>query len=853
MRDAQSDAPTELRVEHRLDALGIGERAPRLSWREMGAEPAERFELEVSSESETWTATTTGCVLEEWPAPPLRSRDIRTVRVRAIRSSGPSDWSAPLAVEAGLLEPEDWSGRFIRGAASASGAPVLRQMVRIDAPAQRARLYVVWRGVGEIRVNGAVLGEDVLSPGWYSYAHRDLAWTHDVTDLLVSGDNTIELRLGDGWYAGRVGFFQQRGLYGDAPAVLAQLEIADVHGAQTRIATDSTWASAPGPVLRSDIYDGEVHDARHELPALTRDELATWARAVETDVPGDRIAPALLPPSRRHETLAPVSIGTAPSGETVVDFGQNLVGRARIHVDLPAGTTLRLRHAEVLEHGELAVAELRSAQATDWYTSDGSPSVWEPAFTFHGFRYLGITGWSGPIDPDAVCAVVIHSRMRRIGEFRTSHPGLDRLHENVVWSTRGNFLSLPTDCPQRDERLGWTGDIAVFAPTAAYLFDVTALLQSWLTDVVLEQTVEGSIPHFVPFVPFPANAPDSPLFKNSPTAVWGDAAVLVPWALYEATGDTAILSAQYTSMRRWVEFVDERVGPSRIWEGDFQYGDWLDPTAPADDAANGATDPALVATAYFANSARLLGETARILGEGADAVRFASLAADIRAAFRTRFLRPDGRLSSDSQTAYAIALSLGLLESPDSERSAGRRLVELVRATGHRIGTGFVGTPIILDALSQVGAVDDAYGLVLQTELPSWLYAVEHGATTIWERWDSLLPDGSVNPSGMTSFNHYALGSVASWLHGTVGGLSSLAPGWTRLRIAPRPHRDVRSAATSHETPYGRAAVEWSVDDGVLRVRATVPPRTSAVVDLPGLDALIVGEGRHDFEVTWHE
>ena len=861
MAEGQSGTPGRARAEHLDRPLGIGTPRPRLSWTPSGGRSAvSGYEVEASAEDgRTWRERfgPDETVLVPWVGPDLGSRERRSVRVRAVGEGGRlSPWSDPASVEAGLLDRRDWEAQFV-GVPDVQGAmPVLRRSFTVGEVPTRARLYAAFHGIGVILINGRPVGDEVLAPGWHSYSHRLITSTHDVTELVRPGRNVLEVRLGDGWYRGHVGFFRQRELYGSDLGVLAQLELTNPDRAVSRIATDASWWWRPGPTLAADIQDGEAHDARLEPdPWDTFPEdpsVSGWQPVSPLSTDLGLLEAPVDPPVRRTGELRPERIFRAASGETIVDFGQNLAGWVRLQVQGPEGTEIILRHAEVLENGELAVEPLRLAEATDRYTLRGDgPESWEPSFTYHGFRYVGVSGWPGELTEDAITAVVVHSDMRRTGWFTTSHPELARLHENVVWSMRGNFVSIPTDCPQRDERLGWTGDIAVFAPTAAYLYDCVGMLQSWLRDLALEQHPNGLVPWFVPDVPFPDHAPDNPLFRLVHTAVWGDAAVLVPFAVYEASGDVEILDRQYESMTRWVDGVEALAGPTRVWDQGFQYGDWLDPTAPHDDAAKGATDPALVATAYFTNSARLVARAAGLLGRREDERRFESLAGEIVAAFRRRFLLGDGRLTSDSQTAYSIALQLNLVREGDERRAAQDRLIQLVRENGHRIGTGFVGTPLILDALTDAGAIDDAYALLLQTELPSWLYAVRRGATTIWERWDSLLPDGTVNPSGMTSFNHYAFGAVAAWLHSTVGGLSSLAPGWRRLRIAPRPHPFLSDAATSHETPFGLASVSWRLADGTLTVEATVPPGTTALVDMHGLPPFEVGPGNHQFEKDW--
>jgi len=526
----------------------------------------------------------------------------------------------------------------------------------------------------------------------------------------------------------------------------------------------------------------------------------------------------------------------------LLDFGQNLVGRLRIRIQGEAGTAVALRHAEVLDAGELGVRPLRRAAATDTYILAGNGmEEWAPSFTFHGFRYVEVSGWPGEFDPAAVTAEVIHSDMQRTGWFECSDPMVTKLHENVLWGMRGNFLYLPTDCPQRDERLGWTGDIQVFSPTASYLYDCDGFLASWLVDLALEQAPDGSVPFVVP------DALDS---ASTPAAAWGDAATLVPWVLYERFGDLDVLRVQYPSMKAWVDHIQRLAGGQHLWEGGFQFGDWLDPDAPPTQPAKSRTDPDLVASAYLFHSTQVLSQAAAVLDLAEDASAYSELADLVREAWLRQYVTPSGRILSDTQTAYAVAIEFAIVESPELLHLMGDRLAWLVRRDGYRISTGFVGTPLVTDALTRTGHVRQAARMLLQTECPSWLYPITMGATTIWERWDSMLEDGSINPGEMTSFNHYALGAIADWMHRVVAGLAPAEPGYRRLEIAPQPLPGLDWANTRHSTPYGMAGAAWRRQGNQLVVTATVPANTSATVRLPGRAPFDVGAGDHSWSVT---
>ncbi|MCU0520278.1 MAG: glycoside hydrolase family 78 protein [Anaerolineae bacterium] len=856
-----------VRFEHLHEMLGIGTPRPRLSWQVETTSVGwmqSAYEIEAVTSSgallgRTGRVASPESVLVAWPFAPLSSRQRVAVRVRVWDDAGQaSAWSDPAPAEVGLLEPGDWKAQAIRpdwddDLALPQPGPLLRKAFTLRQGVRRARLYVTALGLYEAHLNGCVVGDHVMAPGWTSYRHRLRYQTFDVTGLLHEGGNAIGAMLGEGWFRGRMGFAGAKpAIYGDRIALIAQLEIDYADGTTECLATDETWRACRGPILANDIYDGEEVDARLEQPGWSGPDFddSAWAGVKEVAWDFATLFAPLGPPVRRIELVAPQRIFQAPSGKTLVDFGQNLVGRLRIAVRGPAGHTITLRHAEVLEHGELGTRPLRHAKATDRYTLRGGTTAetWEPRFTFHGFRYAEVEGWPGEPQPDDIRAVVCHSDMERTGWFGCSEPLINRLHENVVWSMRGNFLDIPTDCPQRDERLGWTGDIQVFSPTATFLFDSAGFLSSWLADLAADQTPAGIVPFFVP---------DITEGRVHPAAAWGDAAVVVPWVLYQRFGDAKILADQFDSMAAWVDLIERTAGERRLWDQGFQFGDWLDPAAPPDKPAAARTPAFIVATAYFARSAEILGEVARVLGREGAAERYLALAREVREAFNREYVTPSGRVLSDASTAYALALAFALLPDSSQRKHAAERLVELVAAEDYRISTGFVGTPLMCDALCSEGHLDTAYRLLTQRECPSWLYPVTMGATTIWERWDSMLSDGSINPGEMTSFNHYALGAVADWLHRTVAGLAPGSPGYRTLVLQPRPGGGLTYAAARHITPYGPAACSWRLsgpDSASITVEVVVPPNTTARVLLSGrrlpgrADAPFeVGSGRH----TW--
>lgn len=846
--------------EHLPDALGIGTGTPRISWKTR-AEPGwvqGAYQLSITTEAGTWTGDrieSGESVLQPWPAKALGSgqRADVSVRVWGTADAEPSRWSPAAAVETGLLAPEDWVASPISPAwdedrDSDRRPPLLRRTFELPRPVTSARLYVTAHGLYEMEVNGSKIGTDAFSPGWTVYGERLRYYTYDVTGHLGQGENAMGAWLADGWYRGRFGFNGgHRNLYGDKVALLAQLQVTHDDGSVTVVGTDGQWKASFGPILFTGLYEGEEYDSRLLPSGWSRPGFSdgAWQPVVEGHRdPATLVAPE-GPPVRCTDQVRPVNVTTSPSGKLILDFGQNLVGRLQVTVQGGAGRTVTLRHAEVLQDGELYTRPLRGAAATDVYTlAGGAPETWEPRFTIHGFRYAEIGGWTGGDVAENVIARVYHTDMARTGWFECSDPDLNRLHENVRWSMKGNFVDIPTDCPQRDERLGWTGDLQVFAPTATFLYDCSGMLSSWLKDVAAEQAPDGTVPWYVPVIP--GGDYWTPV---RPGAVWGDVAVLTPWVLYERFNDAKILADQYQSAKAWVDLLDSLAGGSHLWNTGFQLGDWLDPSAPPENPSEAKTDRHLVASAYFAWSARHLGRMAGVLGKADDELRYLELARAASEAFAKEYILPDGRMTSDAQTAYALAIVFDLFPSVELRQLAGKRLAELVREAGNRIATGFAGTPVIADALTSVGELETAYDLLLEKECPSWLYAVAQGGTTIWERWDSLLPDGTVNPGEMTSFNHYALGAVADWMHRSVAGLAPLEPGYRRILFRPQPGGGLRSASAAHETPYGRASISWKRDGSGHSVEIEVPTGTTARVELPGRAPADVGPGRFEYVV----
>ena len=850
-----------LTAELRTDSSAVATPTPRLTWTVATDRPGWRQAwAELRRGAEIVRLPGRDSVLVDWPFAPLTAGERTEVEVRAGSTEGhETPWSEPLALWAAFAPA--WVAKPIALAdpVRAAQPALLRTTFEIDRPVRAATLQWTALGVTDASLNGSPVDDLVLTPGWTSYRERLVYETSDVTALIRDGENAIGLALAGGWYTEEYHVLTApKRFYGDQPRALAQLRIEFEDGSARTIATGDGWrACGDGPIVSSGIYAGERVDARLGVPGWDSPGFddSAWAAASVVDEPLPVPEPRMAPPVREIERMPVRAVSRTASGRVLLDFGQNLVGRVRLRVRGPRGTVVTVRHAEVLEGSfdegaELALRPLRHAAATDSFTLAGTDAeVFEPRFTFHGFRYVDIDGWPGAFDPaeflsGAVEAVVLGSDLRRTGWFEASDPLLDRFHENVVWTLRGNYLAVPQDCPQRDERLGWTGDTQLFAPTAAFLFDCHAFLRSWLRDLALEQRrLGGLVPLFAPDV--------LPGFSDrGPVAAWGDAIAIVPQVLADSSGDASVLAEFYPGMRDWVDLVLSHRDAEGLWTSGRQLADWLDPNAPPNAPSRGRTDTDIVATAYLVRTARLTADIARQLGHHADADRIAAEAEASRRAFVEAFVTPTGRMMCDTQTAYALTIAFDLVDDARVRGLLGERLAFVVRRDGYRIATGLVGTAVIAQALTATGHHDAAERLLFQTESPSWLYPVTVGATTVWERWDGLRADGSLNPGAMISFNHVALGSVAAWLHADVAGLSAAEPGYRVVRVAPRPLDRLSHARARHDTPYGPAESAWERIEGGLRVRAEIPPNTSGLIDLPDGRRLEVGAGVHEWIVA---
>jgi len=829
-----------LLTEHLSNPIGIDTKQPRFSWQLTGEQrniSQTAYEITVSQgKTSVWKS---GKVMSDqsvhvpYAGPALQSGKKYTWEVRVWDNNGKtSPWSEAASFQMAILSPSDWKAKWIEAGFTEDSinrpAQYFRKQFSMNKKIASATAYITAHGMYEAQINGKRVGDSYLTPGWTSYNKRLEYQVYDVTDLLQNGNNAIGVITGNGWYRGFIAWSGNKDSYGKRTGVLLQLNITYSDGTTESIVTDNTWKSSTGSIRSAEIYHGETIDAREEKTGWSTAGYndAGWPGVKEQNYSNDILLATYNEPVKKHETFKPVKIFTTPKGEKVIDFGQNLVGWVVVKVSGNAGDKITIRHAEVLDkQGNFYLDNLRAANATAiYYLSGKGNETFEPHFTFYGFRYIRIEGVSD-IKPENFTAVALYSDMKPTGTFISSNPLINQLQHNIQWGQRGNFLDVPTDCPQRDERLGWTGDAQAFSRTATFNFGVNNFFAKWLRDVEADQQPNGSVPFVIPNV----------LGPNAGAATgWADASTIIPWNMYLAYGDKRILENQYNSMKNWVGYM-EKASKNYLWNTGFHFGDWLF-YRPFDDndGRSAVTDKYLIAQCFFSNSVQIMINTAKALGKNDDAARYTELLKNLKEAFLKEYVTPSGRLVSGTQTAYVLALNFDMLPENLRQQTVDR-LVENIKSYGNHLTTGFLGTPYLCHVLSRFDKTDVAYTLLMQESYPSWLYPVKMGATTIWERWNGIRPDSTFEPASMNSFNHYAYGAIGDWMYRVAAGLDTYddAVGYKHIRIMPHIGGGLTNASASLQTYYGTASSGWKIENGKIFLSVEIPANSTATIYMP--------------------
>lgn len=848
------------RCEYRLNPQSIDVARPRLSWEvyseERGQKQTAYQILVASSEAnlkndigDLWDSkkvTSDQSVNVVYKGAKLRSRMRCFWKVRIWDKDGVlSHWSPAGIWTMGLLNPGDIKAKWIGLDTSPLNrhpnlhlppCPYYRKVFDVNHDIQNATIYVTALGLFELYLNGHRVGHDHFTPGWTNYKKRVYYLTYDVTELMRAGPNAVGAILANGWYAGYVGFAPEhkpfmnlRAHYGQMPALLVQLEITYQNGSTDSITTDETWKSATGPITESDILMGETYDARLEMPGWSQASFNDhgWkpVRLLDVDVGTLNAYPA--DPVRKIREIRPIQMTEPKKGTYVFNMGQNFAGHVRLKVRGNSGSRVVLRFAEMLHRdGTIMTENLRRARATDTYILSGKKriEIWEPRFTYHGFQYVEMTGYPGKPDLESITGIVMHSDLAPSGYFACDHPLVNKLYENIVWTQRSNFFDIPTDCPQRDERLGWTGDAQNFMRTATYNMDVAAFFSKWLVSLEDEQRPSGAFPDYAPL----------PFLQFEPSPGWMDAGIICPYILYRVYGDTGVIKRHYQAMQKFMNYLITTSQSYLRSPVTHSWGDWL--------SLGSETPQDLIATAFYAYDADLMAEMAAAINRRDDAQKYKQLCNNIKRAFVQAFVSPNGRISGETQTGYALAINMELLP-PDLSRKAAERLVELIRQKNWHLSTGFIGLKHLLPALTKHNYTDVAYRILTNRTYPSWGYSIENGATTIWERWDSYSKINGFKNSEMNSFNHYSLGSVGEWLFAQIAGIDMLEPGFKQVIIRPQVGGELKHVRAAYRSVHGWIAVEWEIKKGQFYLKCTIPANTNARIYIPSANLDNIYEG----------
>ncbi|MEA5404327.1 glycoside hydrolase family 78 protein [Arcicella sp. DC2W] len=833
-----------LRTENQQNPVGVDAEKPRFSWELVSEKKNVKqiaYEIQVKNgRNVIWNSGKVNAetsIFNAYQGEKLPSNTRFTWQVRVWDNQGQtSEWATANFQTA--LNKSDWKAKWISSGFvndTVNGVvPMFRKSFETKKKIVNATAFVTARGLYEIQLNGKRVGDAFLTPGWTSYNKHLQYQTYDVTNLIASGKNAIGATLGSGWYRTRLAWLKQRNIYGKETALLFQLELTYSDGSKESVVSDNSWKVAESDIRFAEIYDGEVIDASKRIAnwASIAFNDTNWKNAVEKKFPTDYLNASVNEPIKKHETFKPVKVFKATNGETILDFGQNLVGWITLSAQGKAGDKITLSHFEMMDKfGNPYFANLRSAKAQATYILSGNgKDFFEPHFTFFGFRYVQVEGIEGKINPEDFTAYALYSDMEQTGNFETSNPLVNQLQKNIQWGQKGNFLDVPTDCPQRDERLGWTGDAEVFSRTASYNFNANQFFAKWLKDVTADQFSNGAVPHVIPNV-----LNDGP----SQAAGWGDAGIIIPYNVYVAFGDKQVLENQYETMKKSVEYI-HKAAKNDLWNTGFQFADWL--SYRVDDSKgmigmkSAITDNYLVAQCFYAYSVQLMINTGKILGKTEDVQNYEKLLGRVKKQFQKEYMTESGKLISETQTAYILALQFDML--PESLRQqAVERLVDNIKSYNYHLTTGFLGTPFLNPVLSRFGKNDVAYKLLLQDTYPSWLYPIKaHGATTIWERWDSMKPDSTFQDPGMTSFNHYAYGAVGDWMYRNIAGIDTKefdGAGYKEIVIKPQIGGGLTYAKGSLKTNYGVVVSAWKIENGKLTWEVEIPANTTATLTFP--------------------
>ena len=840
----------QLKVDHLLtedlpNPLSIDALTPRFSWQLNAGNQRNvmqtAYEINVSDgKHKIWSSgkvASDQSAYVDYKGEALKSSEKYTWQVRVWDNAGkPTAWSMPATFKMGLLTPTDWKAQWITPDFVEDSvmrpSPLFRKEFQLKKKIKSATAYITAHGLYEAQINGHRVGNAYLTPGWTSYNKRLQYQAYDVTGLLKNGANAVGATLGSGWYRGAVGYNPTPNLYGKDIALLFQLQVRYTDGTVDYIVSDGSWKSSTGPIRFAQIYNGAIIDNNELQPGWAGPGFndKAWDGVKVRDYDKSNLVATVNEPVREHETFKPVKIFTTPQGDKVIDFGQNLVGWVKFKVSGKAGDKVIISHAEVIDKtGNFYTANLRSARCQDIYVlKGGGEEDFEPRFTWQGFRYIKIEGYPGELKEDNFTAVALYSDMKPMGAFSCSNAMINQLQHNIQWGQKGNFLDVPTDCPQRDERLGWTGDAQVFSRTASYNMNVHNFFTKWLKDVAVDQYPDGRIPHVIPDVLPKKGA------GNGGSAGWSDVATIVPWNMYLAYGDKRILENQFSSMKSWVNYMHNQ-SKNDLWQTGSHFGDWLFYSRNDDnDGESAITSKYLIAQCFFAYSTQLVINAATVLHKDDDVTYYTDLLSKVKQAYVREYVTANGLISSDTQTAYVLALAFDML--PENLRTqAADRLAANVMRYGMHLTTGFLGTPYLCGVLTKFGHPDIAYRLLLQDTYPSWLYPVKMGATTIWERWDGIKTDGTFETPTMNSYNHYAYGAIGDWMYRTVAGIDTKTEGagYKEIVVKPVPGGNLSFVNADYETNYGKVSSHWKADGGNFELDVEIPANTTATVYVP--------------------